>query len=171
MHHTIVNQAVSKFIYTGYKLMNYDSRNKMQLPRNKNKTLFLLLLKTILICICHFLWKQLSFIIKNLRIWIHKHKSSRDFYFWLSECSLLRKLVVHSYAEDFRNILRPRSCYRSSLLQIFYKISVLKNSVKLIEKWMCLSLIFIKVFIKKETPTQIFSHEFCKHFEKSSFRE
>ena len=36
---------------------------------------------------------------------------------------------------------------------------------------MCLGLIFISVFIKKETSTQIFSYEFCKNFEKISFKE
>ena len=71
---------------------------------------------------------------------------------------------------------------RSSHLEVFYKISVLKNVTKYTEKdlcWsLCWSLFFNKVadlrsatLTKKETPTQFFSCEFCDIFKKTFFRE
>ena len=56
---------------------------------------------------------------------------------------LLRKSVVHSET-IFRRLLRPKSCYRSSLSQIFSEPGVLKNFVKLTEEYMNLSLICLE---------------------------
>ena len=54
---------------------------------------------------------------------------------------------------------------------VLYKTSVLKNFAKFIGKHLCRSLFFNKVadlkpatLLKKETPTQVFSCEFCEIF-------
>ena len=39
--------------------------------------------------------------------------------------------------QNYSSLLQPTFCYRSSLTQIFYKMDVLKSSVKLIGKQRC----------------------------------
>ena len=62
----------------------------------------------------------------------------------------------------------PNASKRSSRPDVFCKKGVLKNFAKLTEKHLCQSLFFNKVagpacnFIKKESPAQVFSYEFCK---------
>ena len=60
--------------------------------------------------------------------------------------------------------------------ETFYKNAVLKNFAIFTGKHLCWSFFFNKVaglqgnnFIKKETPTQAFSCEYCKNFKKSFF--
>ena len=65
---------------------------------------------------------------------------------------------------------------RNSRLEVFFKIVVLKKFAKFTGKHMCLSLFPNKVggwsfFIKKETPKQVFSSEFCKNFKNIYFVE
>ena len=66
---------------------------------------------------------------------------------------------------------------RSSRPEVFCKKDVLRNFAKLTEKHLCQSLFFNKgaglrpkacIFIKKETPAQVFSSEFCE-MSKSTF--
>ena len=56
--------------------------------------------------------------------------------------------------------------YRSSCLQVVFKIDVLKNFTIFTEKQLCQSLFLIKLQIyqiyQRETPTQVFSCEYCK---------
>ena len=64
---------------------------------------------------------------------------------------------------------------RTSLLEMFRKKDILKNFEKFTGKYLRWSLFFNKVadlelyycnFIKSETPTEMFSSEFCKTFSK-----
>ena len=57
---------------------------------------------------------------------------------------------------------------------MFFKIGVLKNFATLTGKHLCWSLFLIKLlyccnFIKKETPIQVFSCEYCEIFGSSFF--
>ena len=58
--------------------------------------------------------------------------------------------------------------YRSSLLQVFFKIGVLKNFTTFKEKHLCWSLFLIKLqawrptLYQKEILTQVFSYKYCK---------
>ena len=60
---------------------------------------------------------------------------------------------------------------------MFYKICVLNNFWKFIEKHQCLSHFLNKVaggvyhIIKKESPAQVFSSEFCEIFKNSVLKE
>ena len=65
---------------------------------------------------------------------------------------------------------------RSSRLQMFHKIDVLKDFAKFTGKHLCRSLFLNELgspcnFIKKEIPTQVFSCEFCKIFKNTFFTE
>ena len=83
---------------------------------------------------------------------------------WLN-CCFLRWLKIKHNLE---------SSLRSSYLQIFYKVGVLKNFPSLTGKHLLLESLFIKSFCKfcwKETQTQVFSCEFCKIFESTYFIE
>ena len=68
----------------------------------------------------------------------------------------------------------------SSHSQRFFKIGALKIFSNFTRKQLCWSLFFNKVaglrrkiykFIKKETPTQVFSCEICKNFKNTYFEE
>ena len=65
----------------------------------------------------------------------------------------------------------------SSSSQIFFKTGVFKNFTIFTGKHLCWSLYLIKlqdwrlVFSLKETPTEVFSYEYCKTFKNSSFME
>ena len=62
--------------------------------------------------------------------------------------------------------------YRTSRLQLFFKIGVLKNFAIFTRKHLCWSLYLKKAFnFIKETPTQVFSCENCKIFKNSFFIE
>ena len=65
---------------------------------------------------------------------------------------------------------------RSSRSQMFFKIGVLKNFVIFTRKHLSWQSLFIKVavltgcnFIKKETPTQVFSCKYCEILRNSFF--
>ena len=64
---------------------------------------------------------------------------------------------------------------RSSRLQMFFIIDVLKHFAIFTGKHLCWSLFLIKQqacnFIKKETPTQVFSCEHYENFKNSFFTE
>ena len=82
---------------------------------------------------------------------------------------------------ELRNLFLLFLCYssfsRSIPLQMQYKISVLKKIAKFTIKQLSRSLFFNKKsppannFIKKETPTHLFSHQFCKVSRKTFFIE
>ena len=63
----------------------------------------------------------------------------------------------------------------SSHLQKIFKTDVLKNFAKLTEKHLLRSLFLISfkttVFFQNETPTQVFSSEFCETFKNNIFTE
>ena len=64
--------------------------------------------------------------------------------------------------------------FRSSRLQMFFEIGILKNFTMFTGKHLCWSLFLKKVagpcnFIKKQTPKKVFSREYCEIFKNSFF--
>ena len=72
----------------------------------------------------------------------------------------LRWPKLNFYEESWFSILKHSLLLLTSLSKFFYKKCVLKNFPKFTGKHLCRSLFFNKDFIKKETPTQVFSREF-----------
>ena len=76
--------------------------------------------------------------------------------------------------QDLRLMGWMRAFYRCSHHRYSIK-DVLNNLAKFTEKHLCLSLFLIKLqtfrsstLLKKETPTQVFSYEFCEIFKNTS---
>ena len=60
----------------------------------------------------------------------------------------------------------------SSPSQMFFIINVLKNFAIFTERHLCWSLFLAKLragLLKRKTPTQVFSYEYCETFNNSSF--
>ena len=70
---------------------------------------------------------------------------------------LLRKSVMYSWT-IFKKLLWLKSCLRSRLLQILYKVGFLKNLAKLTEKHVYVSLIFMN-----HESEKMFEKTFLKH--------
>ena len=85
-------------------------------------------------------------------------------------CTLSRSRLVPNSPPLFAIVFWGET-NRSSLSQMFFKISVLKNFANFIGKHQYWSIFLTKLLawrpatlLKKETPTQVFSCEICKIF-------
>ena len=83
---------------------------------------------------------------------------------------------VRKGASDIERVDAKKLINYSSKKQpfaMFFKIGVLKYFAIFTGKHRCWSLLLVKLhaynFIKKETPTQVFSYEYCKLFKNSFF--
>ena len=82
----------------------------------------------------------------------------------LSSVSLLLSI-------DNFNVSVGTSVNRNSLSQMLFKIGILKNYAIFIGKHLCWSLFLLKRLFQKETPTKVFSCEYCKIFKNTFFTE
>ena len=86
--------------------------------------------------------------------------------------SIFIKKISSSLVDAFKKALPPKSCYISSLPEIFNKTGAFKNFEKLIEKHMFLSLIFIKVAAWGATTlSKKDAGEICDIFQNTSLKE
>ena len=97
---------------------------------------------------------------------MHSEEKSRQF---LNNCE-------RNWDDHGRNLTQMKNFMnRSSHRRYFVKTGGLKNYAKFTRKHLCWSLVFRKVaglrLAKKETPTQVFSCEFCEIFKNTFFTE
>ena len=136
----------------------------------KEKLILAGTVKTISLCVRHFLWKQLFLIeARELSwrkvIWCNKNWSHFFFFFFKlislfwSKFTYINRFSVSIFIKEISNF------YKALTIQILLQkpaAFVLKNFVKLREEHMCLILIFIKLqserlqLIKKVSDTGIF---------------
>ena len=94
---------------------------------------------------------------------------SQYLHFWHCNpnLSIFIKKINISLVNNFFKVFMTQILLQKQPLQIFSKIGVFKNFVKLTEERMYLSLVWSLEgcnVIKKETLTQVFSCRFCKTF-------
>ena len=76
----------------------------------------------------------------------------------ISEDYILRYLLIHPLRNLLKQIIRVLATFRSSRLEVFCKIGVLRNFPKFTGKHLCQSLFLNKV---AETLVQVLSLGFC----------
>ena len=76
----------------------------------------------------------------------------------ISEDYILRYLLIHPLRNLLKQIIRVLATFRSSCLEVFCKIGVLRNFPKFAGKHLCQSLFLNKV---AETLVQVLSLGFC----------
>ena len=91
---------------------------------------------------------------------------------WAIYIRSIYSLVVLKIFWNFRSSSKKRSTVRGNRSQFFYKIGILKKSgEKKKKKTAVLELVFKEVSKIKETPSQVFSTEFCEALKNTYFTE
>ena len=90
---------------------------------------------------------------------------------WAIYIRSIYSLVVLKIFWNFRSSSKKRSTVRGNRSQFFYKIGILKKSGKKTKKTAVLELLFKEVSKIKETPSQVFSWEFCETLKNTYFTE
>ena len=84
---------------------------------------------------------------------------------YLAKILAICQFIFHSYILTVSDLIRMNMVFKSSCLQMSYKIKVHKNFAKFTWKH------YRPVTIKKVTLVQLFSCEFCKNLKNSFFTE